>query len=171
MAETFRFRSWHGAAFLAAVSALSAVSASKDARAYWRGLNRAAKPPPAWVYPAVWTGLNGLQVWADLRILNNRAAPERRTLLGLRAASWLLHGLFTPAFLRAKSPVAGETVTLAEGLTAGATLALLARSDKLAAVALAPLTLWTAYASLVGSEGGSADPAHLVDQLRWRGAF
>ena len=171
MGESFRFRSWHGAAFLAAVSALSAVSASSDARAYWRGVGRAGKGAPAWVYPAVWTGLNGLQVWADLRILNNHTAPERRALVGLRAASWLLHGLFTPAFLRARSQVAGEAATLAEGLTAGATLALLVRSDPIAALAVAPLTLWTACAGLLGRPRGSADPDQLVDQLRWRGAF
>ena len=171
MAESFRFRPWHGAAFLAAAGALSALSASKDARSYWRGLNRSAKAPPGWVYPAVWTGLNGLQVWADLRILNNREAPERPALIGLRAASWLLHGLFTPAFLRAKSPVASETVTLAEGLAAGAALALLTRSDLLAAAALAPLTLWTAYSSLINAQEDKARPDKLADQLRWRGAF
>ena len=171
MGKTFRFRTWHAAAFLAGISALSAASSSKDARAYWRGLNRPAKSPPAWVFPTVWTGLNVLQVWADLRILNNRKAVDRNTLLGLRAVNWLLYALFTPAFFRAKSPLAGEAITLAEGVTAGATVALLAKSDPLAAAALAPLTLWTAYASLIGGEIASANPDRLVDQLRWRGAF
>ena len=171
MGETFRFRSWHAAAFLAGVSALSAASASKDAQAYWRVLNRPAKSPPGWVFPTVWTGLNVLQVWADLRILNNRAAHERKALLGLRAVNWLVYTLFAPAFLRAKSPVTGEAVTLAEGVTAGATIALLTRSDPLAAAALVPLTLWTAYASLLSAEVASSNPDHLVDQLRWRGAF
>ena len=171
MGDTFRFRTWHAAAFLAAISALTAVSSSKDARAYWRGLNRPAKSPPAWVFPAVWSGLNLLQVWADLRILNNRKAVDRNTLLGLRAVNWMLYALFTPAFFRAKSPLAGEAITLAEGVTAGATVALLAKSDPLAAAALAPLTLWTAYASLLGGEIASANPDRLVDQLRWRGAF
>ena len=171
MGDTFRFRTWHAAAFLAGISALSALSSSKDARAYWRGLNRPAKSPPAWMFPTVWTGLNMLQVWADLRILNNRKAADRNTLLGLRAVNWLLYALFTPAFFRAKSPLAGEAITLAEGVTAGATVALLAKSDPLAAAALAPLTLWTAYASLLGGEIASANPDRLVDQLRWRGAF
>ena len=171
MTDSFRFRPWHGAAFLAAISGVSAAAASKDVRAYWRGLNRPTEARVSWLYPAVWTGLNGLQVWADLRILNNRKAPERDTLLGLRATSWLLHGLFAPAFLRAKSPAPRETVTLMEGLTAGATLALLVRSDPLAAAAIAPLTIWTACASLLGGADGSADPDRLVDQLRWRGAF
>jgi tryptophan-rich sensory protein len=84
MSDSFRFRTWHAAAFLGAVSALSALSSSKDARAYWRGLNKPAKAPPGWAFPAVWTTLNVLQVWADLRILNNRSNPDRNTLLGLR---------------------------------------------------------------------------------------
>lgn len=171
MADGTRFKTWHAAAFLAAISAVSALSSTKDARTYWRGLNRPAKAPPAWVFPTVWTGLNLLQVWADLRILNNRGTPDRNALLGLRAVNWLLYAVFTPAFFRAKSPLAGEAITLAEGVTAGATMALLARTDPLAAAALAPLTLWTGYASLIGADAASSNPDRLVDQLRWDGAF
>jgi translocator protein len=171
MSDKIRFRGWHAAAFLAGVSALSALSSSRDAGRYWRGLNKPAKAPPAWVFPSVWTGLNVLQVWADLRILNQRDLPDRNTILGLRAANWVLYALFTPTFFRAKSPLAGEAVTLAEGLTAGATVALLARRDPLAAAALTPLTLWTAYASLLGGEVAAANPDALVDRLRWGGAF
>ena len=171
MSDTFRFKTWHAAAFLGGISAVSALAASKDAHAYWRGLNRPAKAPPAWAFPALWTALNLMQVWADLRILNNREAPERQTLIGLRAVNWVLYAVFTPAFFRARRPAAGEAVTLAEGVTAGATLALLARSDPLAAAALTPLTLWTAYASLMGAEVAADNPDHLVDRLRWQGAF
>ena len=171
MGESFRFRSWHAAAFLAGVSALSAAASTKDARAYWRGVSLSARSPPPWALPAVWTGLNVLQVWADLRILNRRDMPDRNTVLGLRAANWLLYALFTPAFLRAKSPVAGEAVTLAEGVTAGASVALLARNDPLAAAALTPLILWTAYVGLIGAETNASNPDRLVEQLRWQGAF
>ena len=170
MGESFRFRTWHAAAFLAGVSAFTAAASSRNARAYWQGLNRPARSPPPWVFPAVWTGLNVLQVWADLRILNDRRMPDRNALLGLRAVNWVLYALFTPGFFRAKSPVHGEAVTLAEGVTAGASVALLARNDPLAAAALTPLVLWTAYASLLGTETAS-NPDRLVDQLRWQGAF
>ena len=171
MAKPFRFRVWHAAGFLAGISALSALSASKDGRAYWRSLNKAPDAPPAWVFPTVWTGMNLLQLWADLRVLNNRDAPDRKAILGLRAVNWILYALFTPAFFRAKSPIAAEAITLAEGVTSGATMALLAKQDPLAAAALAPLTLWTAYASLVGAEVASSNPDSLVDRLRWGGAF
>ena len=170
MGDPFRFRTWHAAAFLGTVSAVSALSASRDGRAYWRGLNRTARIPPRWVFPAVSAGLNLLQVWADLRVLNNPLLEDRNTVLGLRAANWLLYALFTPTFFRARSPIAGEVVTLAEGVTNGAAVALLARSDPLAAAALAPLTLWTAYSGLISVEGGS-NSDRLVDQLRWQGAF
>ena len=171
MSDSFRFKTWHAAAFLAGVSTVSALSSTKDARTYWRGLNRPAKAPPAWAFPTVWAALNLLQVWADLRILNNREAPDRNALLGLRAVNWGLYALFTPAFFRARIPVAGEAITLAEGVTAGAAIALLARTDPLAAAALAPLTLWTAYASLLGADVASNNPDRLVDQLRWEGAL
>ena len=172
MGRSFRVRTWHAAAFLAGVSAVSALSASKDSRAYWRRLRRPSKTPPGWVFPTVWASLGLLEVWADLRILNNTSSPDRNTLLGLRAVNWLLYGLFTPSFLRPRSRVTGEVITLAEGVTAGATLALLTRSDPLAAAAVAPLTLWTVYSSLLAAQAAAAgDPDRLVDQLRWQGAF
>lgn len=171
MSKPFRFRVWHAAGFLAGISALSALSSSKDGRAYWRSLNKTPRTPPTWVFPTVWTGLNVLQLWADLRILNNHASPDRKAIMGLRAVNWVLYALFTPAFFRAKSPIAAEAITLAEGVTAGATIALLAKADPIAAAALAPLTLWTAYASLVGAEIAAANPDSLVDRLRWGGAF
>jgi len=170
-AEPPRFRIWHAAAFLAAISALSAASASKDGLIYWKTLKKTPRTPPAWVFPSVWTAVNILQVWADLRILNDHESPDRKTLLGLRALNWLLYGLFTPAFFGAKSPIAGEAVTLAEGVTAGATLALLAKRDPAAAAALAPLAVWTAYAAVAGGELAAANPDRLVDKLRWGGAF
>lgn len=171
MGDTFRFRTWHAAAFLAAIGAASALSSSKDARGYWRGLNRAPAAPPRWAYPAVWAGLNALQLWADLRILNRRDGPDRKTLLGLRAVNWMLSAVFAPSVLGAKPPVAGEAVTLAEGVTSGATMALLARSDPLAAAALAPLTLWLAYNSLTHAGEPAKTKDSLVDRLRWQGAF
>ena len=171
MGETLRFRTWHAAAFLALVSILSAGASSKEARGYWRALNRPARSPPPWVFPAVWTGLNVLQLWADLRILNNRDLPDRNALLGLRGVNWLLYALSKPAVFRSGRPGAGEAVTLAEGVTSGAAMALLARSDPLAAAALTPLTLWTAYATLLGGEARGSKPDGLVDQLRWQGAF
>ena len=171
MADSIRFKTWHAAAFLAGISAVSALSSTKDARAYWHVLNKSAKAPPAWVFPAVWTGLNLLQVWADLRILNNRETPDRNTLIGLRAVNWMLYAVFSPTFFRSKGPVGREAITLAEGVTAGATVALLARTDPLAAAALTPLTLWTAYASLLGANVASNNPDRLLDQLRWEGAF
>jgi len=165
------FEPWQAAVFLVAVTGLSALATPRDGRTYWRGLKKSPRVPPAWVFPAVWTGLNVLQVWADLRILNDKTSPDRGTLLALRALNWGLYALFTPAFFRAKSPVAGEIVTLAEGVTAGATLAILARRDPTAALALAPLTAWTAYAALIGGDIARANPDSLVQRLRWGGAF
>jgi tryptophan-rich sensory protein len=171
MSDTFRFKTWHAAAFLGGISAISALAASKDAHAYWRGLNRPAKAPPAWAFMAIWSGLNVMQVWADLRILNNPDLPERQTLIGLRAINWLLYAVATPAFFRTRRQAGGEAVTLAEGVTAGATLALLAKGDPVAAAAITPLALWTAYAGLMGTDLASDNPDHLVDRLRWQGAF
>jgi tryptophan-rich sensory protein len=171
MGDTFRFRAWHAAAFLAAVSAVSAASSTKDVRLYWKGLDRHTVAPPRWVFPAVWTTLNALQLWADLRILNDHKASDRPAVIGLRAVSWAMSALVSRSVSGAESPLAPAAVTLAEGVTAGAAMALLVRSDPLAAVALAPLTLWNAYTNLIGGEATSAKREGLVDRLRWQGAF
>lgn len=171
MSSKIQFRGWHAAAFMVGMSALSYASTRKGARAYWQGLNKTQTTPPAWVFPTVWSGLNMLQLWADLRVLNNPDLPDRNKILGLRAANWALYALFTPTFFRAKSPIASEMVTLAEGVIAGATVAILAGRDPLAAAALAPLTLWTGYAALIGGQIVAKNPDNIVDRLRWEGAF
>jgi tryptophan-rich sensory protein len=171
MADRFRFRAWHAAAFLAGITTVSIVSSSPDSRRFYRNLKKPKIAPPGWVFPPVWTALNVLQLWADLRILNRGGGPDHNKIIGLRALNWVLYALFTPAFFRAKSPVAAEAIALAEGATAGATIALLAREDPIAAAALVPLTLWTGYASLIGGEIAAHNPDKLVQDLRWGGAF
>ena len=172
MAERSRFRLWQAAAFFGGISILSAVSASKTTRAYWRGLRTVQPRPPAWLFPPVWAGLNLVRLWADIRVLNDDASPDRDTILGLRAVSWALQAIAAPAVLRARRPSTIETLALAEGATAGAAIALLARRDPLAAAALAPLTLWTGYTSLAaGREGAGQGGDALVDRLRWGGAI
>jgi tryptophan-rich sensory protein len=171
MSERNRFRAWHAAAFLAGVTALSLASTPRGPRRYPEA-SKSNPPPPPWVFPPVWTALNVLQLWADLRILNRLEGPDRYRVIGLRALNWALYCLFTPGLFRDKSPIAGEAVALAEGATTGATVALLAREDPLAAAALVPLTLWTGYASLLGVGGVAAhNPDRLLDDLRWSGAF
>jgi tryptophan-rich sensory protein len=171
MARKIQFRVWHAATFMVGMSALSYVSTRKGPRAYWQALNKTPSTPPAWVFPAVWSGLSVLQLWADLRVLNNSDLPDRNTILGLRAVNWLLYAVFTPTLFRAKSPVSAEILTLAEGVTAGATIAILAGRDPVSAAALAPLTLWTGYAALVAGGTGAKNTDNIVDRLRWDGAF
>ncbi len=171
MADQIRFRPWHAAVFLGAVTAISLASSRKSDKPYYRALKKPPTAPPPWVFPVVWGGLNILQLYADLRILNQHDNPDRNKLLGLRALNWLFYGLFTPAFFRARSPKLGEAVTLAEGVTAGATMALVAKRDPIAALALAPLTLWSAYAGLVGGEIADRNPDQMMDRMRRLGAL
>jgi tryptophan-rich sensory protein len=171
MARDHSFSPWRALAFLAGVSALSAAAARPRGRVGHERLGRAPGAPPGWAFPLVWSGLSLLQGLADLRILNDRRNPDRNTLLGLRALSWGLFALATPAFRRVREPGAGEAAILAEGVVAGATLALVAKRDRIAAAALAPLTLWTAYAGLVGGWIAARHPDRMVDRLRFAGGL
>ena len=173
MAEPIRFQPWHAAIFLGAVTAISLASSRKGDKPRYKVAKTPKPPPPAWVFPVVWSGLNILQLYADLRILNRRDDPDRAKLIGLRGLNWLLYGLLTPAFFRAQSPKLGEAVTLAEGVTAGATVALLAKRDPWAALALAPLPLWSAYAGLFGcaADAPERNPDQMMDRMRRLGGL
>ena len=104
MSERNQFRVWHAAAFLAGVTVFSLVSIPSGGRRYYAELRKPKSAPPAWIFPPVWTVLNVLQLWADLRILNRLVGPERYRVIGLRALNWVLYAMFTPPFSAPRVP-------------------------------------------------------------------
>ncbi len=139
----------HAAAFFLGLTLMAQLTSSRSDRRFYRELKRPGFAPPAWVFPLAWTGLNLLQVWADARLVNGRDIKGRGRLLGLRGMNWLLYGLFNPAFFRARSPVLGEAVTVAQALNTFATIFTARRSAPEVAAALTPLAGWLTFASTV----------------------
>ena len=155
----------HAAAFLAGVMLVAHVASRPSDRRFYRELRRPGFAPPAWAFPVAWTALNLLQVWADARLINGKEIEGRNRLLGLRGLNWLLYGLFTPAFFRARSPVLGEAVTVAQALNTFATIFSARRSAPEVAAALTPLAGWLTFASTVAGWMAVKNPDPVVDPV------
>ena len=162
----------HAAAFLAGLTLMATLTSRRGDRRFYQELRRPGFAPPGWVFPLAWTALNGLQVWADARLLNGRAIENRNTLLGLRGVNWLLYALFTPAFFRARSPMLGEAVTVAQAVNTFATIFSARRSAPEVAAALTPLAGWLTFASTVAGWIAVKNPdpvvGSVVQQVRQR---
>jgi tryptophan-rich sensory protein len=163
----------HAAAFFVGLTLVATLTTNPDDRRFYRELKRPGFAPPPWVFPAAWTGLNLLQVWADMRLINGRDIEGRSTLLGLRGFNWLLYGLFNPAFFRARSPVLGEAVTVAQALNTFATILAARRSAPGVAAALTPLAAWLTFASTLAGWMAVKNPDPVFGPLadRARGRF
>ena len=161
-----RFGAVDAAAVFVGLALVAQLTSRPRDRRYYRELRRPGFAPPAWVFPVAWTALNALQLWADGRLLNGREIEGRRTLLGLRGANWLLYALFTPAFFRARSPVLGGAVAVAQTLTAFATIFRARRAAPGVAAALTPLAGWLTFASTLSGAIAAKNPDPVVNQVR-----
>ena len=156
----------HAAAFLAGLVLVGQLSTGRQGRRYYQDLKRPGFAPPAWTLPVVWGGLNALQLWADRRLVNDRGIEGRNTLLGLRGANWALEGLFNPLFFRARSPVLGEAVRVAQTLNTLATIFAARRTAPGVAVALTPLAGWLTFASTVAGWIAVKNPDPVMGAVR-----
>ena len=158
----------HAAAFFVGLTLVAQLTSNRSDRRYYRDLKRPGFAPPAWVFPVAWTGLNLMQVWADARLVNGKDIEGRRTLLALRGVNWLLYALFNPAFFRARSPVLGEAVTVAQMLNTFATIFTARRSAPGVALALTPMAGWLTFASTLAGWMAVKNPDPVVAHVRQR---
>jgi tryptophan-rich sensory protein len=140
----------------------------RDDRDFYRSLRQPPLAPPPAAFGIVWSGLNVLQLWADLQILNDRANPRRGPLLALRGLNWLLYLSFVPSFFRLRSPVLGEAVTVAQGLNTMATILAARRDTPKAALALLPPLGWLGFAGYIGGWTAAHNRDPLLRRLRGR---
>jgi benzodiazapine receptor len=135
------------------LGSLSAPVPTQPRTALWYALLR--KPsftPPGPVFGVAWTLLDGLLGYAGYRLLTAKPSVARTTALGLWAAnvvgvgsfSWVLFGRKQ---LGEATGVAGAMLASAIGCVAAST-----EVDRSAALATVPLTLWTAFATVLQEE-------------------
>jgi benzodiazapine receptor len=141
-----------GTAVIAAqyLGSQSAPTPAHPRTALWYALLR--KPsftPPGPVFGVAWTLLDGLLGYAGYRLLTARPSVARTTALGLwglnvmgvGSFSWVLFGRKK---LGEATGVSGAMLASAVGCVAAA-----AEVDRNAALAGLPLTLWTAFATVL----------------------
>ena len=122
------------------------------AAVWYRTLHKPAYTPPGPVIGSVWGVLDILLCVTGYRLLVSRSSPRRTTAL----VGWLgdLAGLagFPAMFFGERKLGPSTGVSAAMWASAATTAAAASRVDQVAAVAAAPLVVWTAFATLLSEE-------------------
>ncbi|MBC7920722.1 MAG: tryptophan-rich sensory protein [Ferruginibacter sp.] len=178
----FRFRWWHGALFLVAVTLAERLLSPEEEPAnagdkpgeedrektnpvindYYQSLRRPAWSPPDWLFAPVWLFNNVVSIGGLLRLLNAPdSLPHRRELLRMHAVHWFLFTTFSYVYARLRSPVLGAVWTNADTILKVRSLYLAAKADPKVAYSYLPVTLWLAYASPLTVYQALANPDQL----------
>lgn len=138
-----------------AVAALAATSAAGQLATYpnlapwYANLEKPPFNPPNWVFAPVWTSLYALMAFAFWRILRLPKSDRRRTALTLFGALLVLNAAWSWMFFGANSPLLGLINIVPQLAIIGATIAVFARLDRVAAWCLAPLAAWVGFAAVL----------------------
>jgi hypothetical protein len=103
---------------------------------------------------------NASTLWGNLRLLNRReGTPNRRALLALQGASWLLFATFNHVYFRKRSPILGFAWTATDWLLTLASVAL-SLNDRRGDVALSLATklTWLTLATPVTAHQAAKNP-------------
>ncbi|MGN6412334.1 MAG: TspO/MBR family protein [Nitrobacter sp.] len=120
---------------------------------WYAGLAKPWFNPPNWIFAPVWTSLYLLMaysVWRILKAPGNDAA--RRTALMLFFVQLALNALWSWLFFGLNNPLAGLMNIVPQLLVILATIDRFRRLDRSAALCLAPLAAWVAFAALLNFE-------------------
>ncbi len=142
-----------GGSVLAATWAGSRFSPRTARTGLWyASLRKPRYTPPGPAIGAVWSVLDVLLGYAGYRLIAERHRPGAVEAI----AAWLttVSGLagFQAAFFGAKSPAAGTATSAAMCAAATTTAGLASRIDPSASAAMAPLALWTGFATFLSEE-------------------
>ncbi|TAM99732.1 MAG: tryptophan-rich sensory protein [Rhizobiaceae bacterium] len=147
--------------FRAAIAIVPVVAASllgqwatyPNLAPWYAGLVKPSFNPPNWIFAPVWTILYLLMayaLWRILKVSGNDA--DRRAALILFFVQLALNALWSWLFFGLNNPLAGLLNIVPQLLLILATIDRFRRLDRLAALCLAPLAAWVAFASLLNFE-------------------
>jgi tryptophan-rich sensory protein len=153
-----RLRAW-----LVAAGAASAVaglgSLGTDLGPWYQGLRQPPwKPPDLWFGPA-WTLIFALTAWSGVRawLAERRASPRRRLLLAF-AVNGALNVLWSWLFFRWRRPDWALAEVVVFWLSIVVLILLVMRSDRLAALLLAPYLVWVTFAATLNAAVARLNP-------------
>ncbi len=145
-------RNWTAAAIaiVPVVAALALGQIATFPNLPWHaGLAKPSFNPPNLIFGPVWTTLYLLMAFAAWRILRLAPSPARRLALNLFFAQLALNAAWSWMFFAAHNPSLGLVNIVPQFLLIVATIIAMARLDRLAALALAPLAVWVGFAGVL----------------------
>ncbi|WP_411104692.1 TspO/MBR family protein [Streptomyces sp. cmx-4-9] len=145
---------------VAAAAVLGALAVDPDSR-WYRTLRTPGWQPPPWAFGAVWTPLYGAFAWAAGHAVQRTAGQERRRLAASLGTNLALNAAWNWLFFGLRSPASGLAGTLLLDASNLALLRRVRRSDRSAALALAPYAAWCAFATLLNADIVRRNPPRL----------
>ncbi|MEO9169821.1 MAG: TspO/MBR family protein [Candidatus Baltobacteraceae bacterium] len=119
--------------------------------------------PPSWVFGVAWPINNLLTLWANHRVLNAAASPDRSAYIRLEAATWALFMSYGLLRFRLKSPLLGYADTALYLALSIASASRAARIDRWLLIAYSTLIPWLLFATTL-SVYQLNDPDPLLDR-------
>ncbi len=150
------------------VAVADAVMTEPGMRSWYPALRHPLGTPPGWVFPVVWIPLYvamavaAWRVWRwnapDPRTTSDGPALRRR---GLQLWGWQLavNACWTPVFFGLHRPVAALGLIVALGLLVALALRDFRRTDRIAALLMAPYLAWVCYAAWLNAGIAWLNPA------------
>jgi benzodiazapine receptor len=145
-----------GVSFLGGLSAI--MSRKTQRKLYTTELKQAPWAPPSWLFSPAWTLNNFFLINALKSILKNDKLNNRKSLLYLQAAIWVIYFTFGYVYFKKKSPVLAAIWTKTDAGLAIASLILAAKNDKKLSLNYIPLSIWTLFASTVADYQALKNP-------------
>ena len=133
-----------------AASVLGQLATYPNLTPWYAGLVKPSFNPPNWVFAPVWTALYALMAFSVWRILRlHRRTPLRRLGLNLFFIQLALNPAWSWMFFGAHNPFLGLINIIPQVVVIIAVVVVFLRLDFIAGVALMPLAIWVAFATML----------------------
>jgi len=133
-----------------AASVLGQLATYPNLTPWYAGLVKPSFNPPNWVFAPVWTALYALMAFSVWRILRlHRRTPLRRLGLSLFFIQLALNPAWSWMFFGAHNPFLGLINIIPQVVVIIAVVVVFLRLDFIAGVALMPLAIWVAFATML----------------------
>ena len=133
-----------------AASVVGQLATYPNLTPWYAGLVKPSFNPPNWVFAPVWTTLYVLMAFSVWRVLRlHSTTPLRRLGLSLFFIQLALNPAWSWMFFGAHSPLLGLINIIPQLVVIIGTIIVFLRLDFIAALALMPLAIWVAFATLL----------------------
>ena len=133
-----------------AASVLGQLATYPNLTPWYAGLVKPSFNPPNWVFAPVWTALYALMAFSVWRILRlHRRTSLRRLGLSLFFIQLALNPAWSWMFFGAHNPFLGLINIIPQVVVIIAVVVVFLRLDFIAGVALMPLAIWVAFATML----------------------